>query len=273
MKLSCIPVSFFDAFLQGSMSIKDWAVLGRAEGLDAIDLSPLFVRSHTPMHLAKIKEELASAGMPVTMVVGYTDFTNPDRVQRAREMEYARNDVALASELGARYFRLLAGQDYPGLPVKDGIRWVIENFKRLADVADSYNIKLLFENHSKPRVWEYRDFSHPTEIFLEIFEKIKDTSIGINFDTANTLAYGDDPLPVLEAVLGKVETVHVADIAERGKARAAVIGSGIVPFREIFDRLESHGFDGWLCIEEASNTGISGLKEAIRFVRSNWRRE
>ena len=101
--------------------------------------------------------------------------------------------------------RIVAGQAHKGLNSNEGIRWVIENFKSASIVAEKYGIKLLYENHTKPGAWKYIDFSQPTEIFLEIAEGIKDTSIGINFDTANTIAYGDDPIPVLEQILDRVE--------------------------------------------------------------------
>ena len=49
MKLSCLPVSFFAEIIDGRMSIGDWAKMGSEIGLDAIDLSILFVadRSET----------------------------------------------------------------------------------------------------------------------------------------------------------------------------------------------------------------------------------
>ena len=48
MKLSCLPVSFFADILGGRMSVSEWARMGRELGLDAIDLSILFVPDRTP---------------------------------------------------------------------------------------------------------------------------------------------------------------------------------------------------------------------------------
>ena len=42
MKLSCLPVSFFNEIIDGTMSIGEWAEIGAEIGLDAIDLSVLF---------------------------------------------------------------------------------------------------------------------------------------------------------------------------------------------------------------------------------------
>ncbi|MDO8685644.1 MAG: sugar phosphate isomerase/epimerase family protein [Clostridiales bacterium] len=270
MKVSCIPVSFFTEILNGKMSMKEWAHIAAEAGLDAIDISIMFIKNHTPVYLNSIRKEIESEGMFITMVATYPDFSHPDSIQREREMEYLRHDVALTSNLGAKYLRILAGQAHPGTLVKEGIKWVVENFKEVSAVGDKFNVKLLFENHSKPGAWDYTDFSHPTEIFLEIAEGIRDTSIGINFDTGNTLVYGDDPIPVLKLVIDKVETIHAADMTTRGKLEHAPLGEGIVPFKEIFSLLKQNKFDGWICMEEASNTGKDGVKKAMDFVQKTW---
>jgi sugar phosphate isomerase/epimerase len=71
-------------------------------------------------------------------------------------------------------------------------------------------------------------------------------------------------------VIDRIETVHAADTAKKGALMPTVIGEGIVPFERIFDRLKKNGWDGWVCIEEASGTGVSGVLKAIEFVRGTW---
>jgi sugar phosphate isomerase/epimerase len=270
VQLSCLPVSFFKDIQTGRLSIGEWAEMAKCEGLDAIDLSAILVANHTPACLRRVKSDLERAGMPVVMITTYPDFTHPLRAQREREMEYVRRDTALAADLGAKYLRILAGQAHPETAVDQGIEWVVENFKRLDEVAGRLGVTLLFENHSKPGAWDLWDFSHPTEVFLEILEKTTDTGIRINFDTANALVYGDQTYDILEASLPRLETVHIADTGALGKQVPVVIGDGIVRFDEVFARLKRAGFNGWFCIEEASGTGRSGLQKAVHFSRSTW---
>jgi sugar phosphate isomerase/epimerase len=47
-----------------------------------------------------------------------------------------------------------------------------------------------------------------------------------------------------------------------------IIGRGVVPFKDIFSFLNKKNFSGWYCIEEASNKGIIGVEEAVRFVKN-----
>ena len=270
MKLSCLPVSFFSPIQSGAMSIGDWAVIARDCGLDAIDVSAILIKNHTPRALHSVKAELKAAGMSVTMITTYPDFSHPSDLQRRRELEYLRHDIAVASQVGARYLRVVAGQAHPETGRTEGVDWVVENFKRASAVADEYGVILLYENHSKPGAWQYADFSMPIDIFLEIYARTRDTSIKVNFDTGNPLVSGDKPVPVLAEVIDDVATLHVADNAEPGKLSPVVIGTGIVPFDEIFAFLKEHHFDGWFCIEEASNTGKEGIQAAVDFVRRSW---
>lgn len=78
-------------------------------------------------------------------------------------------------------------------------------------------VTLVYENHAKPGAWHTVDFSYATDIFLEIAEKTKDTSILINFDTANPVAFADEqePMKILSQIIHRLGTVHIADTSTR----------------------------------------------------------
>ena len=124
---------------------------------------------------------------------------------------------------------------------------------------------MVYENHAKPGAWDYIDFSHPTDIFLEIVEKTSGVGLGINFDTANTIAYGEDPIPVLKEVIKRIETIHAADTSTKGVLTHTLLGTGLVPFEEIFRILKTSNFNGWICIEEGSGLGIEGGSKSDQF--------
>ena len=99
---------------------------------------------------------------------------------------------------------------------------------------------------------------------------MKDTDVGINFDTANIIAYGADPIPVLKKVVDRVVTVHAADTSTKGALTPPVVGTGLVPFKEIFSILKASGFDNYICIEEWSNSGLEGIATSIANIRKLW---
>lgn len=270
MKMSCLPVSLFEDICSGKMDIAEWACEASRLGYDGIDISIMFLKNRTPTYLSKLKQELSEAGISIVMMTTYSDFTHPDPVQRRREFDYLVSDVALASEIGIKYLRILAGQAHPEMGVEEGIGYVLKNFEKIAPYGELYGVGLLYEDHAKPGAWDYVDFSYPPDIFLRICQGLHDSGIRLNFDTGNITAYGWDTMEVLPKVLDLVETIHVSDMAEKGRFSPTIIGTGVVPNREAFRFLKQNGFDGWLCIEEASGLGLEGIKIAHDFVRDAW---
>jgi len=192
MKLSCLSVSLFSAIINGEMTIREYAHLCKKLELDGFDLGIIQLKNHTPNYVNQLNKDFEEEGIKPVMITTYPDFTHPDALQREREFEYLRHDIALASNLGAKFLRITAGQAHPETPVKQGIQLVVEYFRKIVPVAEKFGIKLVYEDHSKPGAWSFMDFSNPPHIFLEIAKQIADTSIGINFDTANILVSGNE---------------------------------------------------------------------------------
>ena len=270
MKLSCLPVSFFKDIIGGSMSVKDWARMGQEIGLDAIDLSILFVPDRSRSAVAELRRIIEAGGMRVAMVTAYPDFTHPDAAQRDRELTLAKEVVDVAAALGAEMVRVTAGQAHPETGREDGIRWATEGLQRLVDRTRKSGVRLVYENHSKPGAWAYTDFSQPPEIFLSILRATADVGLGLNFDTANATAFSRDPLELLDQCIGRVVSVHAADTAVHGELRPVLLGTGLAPFDAIFRRLVRAGWNNWICIEEASFQGRAGVEKAAQFIRNLW---
>jgi sugar phosphate isomerase/epimerase len=271
MKMSCLSVSLFPKIQNGELSIKEYARFCKSIGLDAFDLGLILLKNHTPKYIRQVRDDIASEGIPLCMVTTYPDFTHPDALQREREFDFLVHDIALASSIGAQFLRITAGQAHPSTTRKAGVEWTVDYFKKAAPISDKYGITLVYEDHSKPGAWDYMDFSNPPDIFLEIAGRIRDTSIRINFDTANILVAGhENTIEVLDQVIDRVKTIHVAETATLGKMDPVPIGSGLVPFKEIFSYLKSKKFEGWLCLEEWGNKGQEGVREAVLFAKQTW---
>lgn len=271
MKLSCLPVSFFEDIIRDDMAIDEWAQIGADVGLDGIDLSVLFLKSLDPHHLDEIRRGIESAGMQLAMITSYPDFTNPEPEVRRQQIDLERRYIKAAGYLGAELLRITSGQAHPGLVEEDGIRWALEGFEACEVAAREAGVRLVLENHGKPGCWEFTDFDQPTHIFLKLAEAIQGTEIGINFDTANPIAYGDEPLSILEEVIDQVVSIHASDTDTAGALNHCLLGTGLVPFEQLFSYLKRCGFEGWICIEENSGKGVQGVRDAANFVRQTWR--
>ena len=271
MKISCLAVSLFPQIMKGEMDILEYIKLMKRLNLDGFDLGMILLKNKSAKELYMVGEHIAKESLPLIMVTTAPDFTHPNKNQRVAEFESMIQNIYVASDLGAKFVRIVAGQAHPGVSRKEGVDWTVSSFQQLVPIAEKKNIKLLYEDHSKTAAWEYLDFSNPPEIFLEIAERIKDTPIGINFDTANILVAGEDrTIEVLDKVFDKVETIHVNDISVKGTMSPTLIGTGIVPIKEVFTYLKGRSYDGWLCIEEWGNKGIEGVEKAVDYTRKAW---
>lgn len=270
MRLSCLPVSFFAEIIAGRMSVREWALTGALLGLDAVDLSILFVPDRSQAAVAALRRQIEGVGMRVAMVTSYPDLTHPDPARRACELELEQEVVAAAAALGAGLVRVTAGQAHPETSREAGVAWAVEGLTRLVETTRDSGVRLVYENHAKPGAWTYTDFSQPPDIFLEIAAGTAGSSLGINFDTGNAAAFSDDPLWLLEQVAGRVVSVHAADTAVKGSLQPVLLGTGITPFPALFGCLKASGWDGWICMEEASFQGIAGVRSAAAYIRKAW---
>jgi sugar phosphate isomerase/epimerase len=270
MKLSCLPVSFFDEIISGRMKLDEWARLGAGAGLDAIDLSILFLPEPTLTAARAARQQIQSAGMRVAMLTTYPDFTHPDAGQRQLELDKECQAVSLAAELGAELIRVTAGQAHPETSHELGIGWAVEGLRHLVERTKGEGVHIVYENHAKPGAWQYTDFSQPPDIFLRILSGVECPELGVNFDAGNATAFADDPLELLERVLPRLTSVHASDTSTRGKLNHTLLGSGLTPYPEIFRRLRRAGWDGWICMEEASFQGRAGVVSAANFIREVW---
>lgn len=270
MKLSCLPVSLYDDIFTGKNTVADWIQFGAELGLDAVDFSIKFFPERDTATLNHTIATLEKFNVQPCMLACYSDFTHPDPTQRQQELTNLKADIALAKALGAKFVRITAGQNHPGVERTTGVNWATDGFRRALDAAETHGITLAYENHTKGAPWDYWDFSQPTEVFLEILHALSDTPLGVCFDTANPLVLKEDVLSLLDKVIERVVVLHIFDMREAGKFEAVRVGTGASPIPQVFSRMRQTGYDGWLSIEEASRSGQVGFEQSIAYVRNAW---
>jgi sugar phosphate isomerase/epimerase len=270
VRLSCLPVSFYPDLAAGRMTLADWFRTAARLGLDGADVSVAHVASRRPVDLQRLAQQAEEAGVDVPMLATYTDFTHPDPVYRAKQVDELRAWIEAADRLHVTFLRVTAGQARPHVEEPDGIGWAVDGLTACLSEARDAGIRLLYENHTRGSIWQWNDFTHPAARFLDVVSRTRGTGLEVLFDTANNLVLGDDPVLVLEAVIDRLGAVHLSDIARRGEYGPTVIGSGVAPLRPLVERIRSAGFDGWISVEEASRTGEDGFRRAVEFADRVW---
>lgn len=270
MKLSCLPVSLYPELSAGRWTPADWFRFAAELGLDGADISVVHLGGTDTVNLRRVRGQAEDAGVRIAMLVTYADFTHPDATERARQVDELRRYIAAGRELGVEFIRVTAGQAHPGLERDAALEWAVDGLTACLDDAAQAGITLAYENHTKGYAWTYNDFSQPASIFLEIVRRTEGSGLRILYDTANTLATGDDPLAVLDAVKGRVAVIHTNDIARPGCFEPVVLGEGVAPIIPIYRTLIESGFDGWVSVEEAGKRGQEGFRKAIPYAEWAW---
>ncbi len=271
MKLSCNPLLFFkDIAVDRTMSLNDWFETAADLGLEGTEVQHCCLQSLEADYLAQIAGAASKNGLEVSQFISAPDFVNPDERLRRQQVLTLEWHIDAAALLGAHCVRITAGQEYPDVSTEQGIARVVDSFLECLEYAGRKTVWLAYENHYKDYFWDRPDFSARGEVFLEILDELRDTPLKVNFDCANPIMVGEDPVRLLERVADRVVHVHCTDRAKPFEYTHSVPGEGMVDYPSVFGILHRAGFDGWLSIEYNGTEGLAGLKRAVGNIRGIW---
>lgn len=290
IKIAVYPKCFeYDIGLYHTMSVFDWIAMARGNvDVEGLELYDRFLTSLDRDYLLRVADAVHEAGFVIPMFICSPDFTNPDRDERKRALEYEAKMVEVTHLFGGQgaVCRILSGQQYPGVSREQGVAWVIEAINQLIPVARSYGVILGMENHYKDSQWKFPEFALKMDVFLEIIKGIDERSFfGVQYDPSNAIVAGDDPIELLNAVRDRVVSMHASDRyfkkgvtqeqldQSRGTMGYAphlihgVIGKGLNDYDRIFQILSGEGFKGWVSIEDGMN-GLDEMRASARFLQA-----
>jgi sugar phosphate isomerase/epimerase len=282
--LAAFPKCFMDELcIKRSMSIFEWIRMAKTIDVEGVEFYNGFLESYDGEYLGKVKEALEDAGLQMPMFCYSPNFTDPDQLKRAEEVESERKMMRVAAFFGARTCRVLSGQRYPNVSRGDGVRWVVEAIRSLLPEAEGLKIILAMENHYKDNYWRYPEFAQRSDVFLEIVGQLESPWFGVNYDPSNALIAGEDPIELLEAVKHRLVSMHASDrylaggtledlrqmedsVGYASILRHGVVGSGMIDYDRVFETLRSIGFEGWISIEDGLN-GLDDIRDSANFLR------
>ena len=292
MPLAVFPTCYFDDLVAGRMDYVRWireAATLRTEGVEGVEHYDGFFPGVEPDALLPALDAMRETGLRSAMLCFSPDFTHPDPVERARQIERQREAIDLTLRLGARHCRTLSGQRHPGLTRREGLERAVEAIRRSADYAERRGVVLCLENHYKDGRWRYPEFAQEEELFLEILDRVQSPALGVQYDPSNAILASLDPVRFLERVRHRVVTMHASDrylepgatledlraadgtIGYPEKLRHGEIGCGLVDYDAIFRILSEAGFDGWISVEDGLE-GLDQLRRSVVFLAEKRRR-
>ena len=287
-KLSAFPKCYLDKIAgERSMSVFDWIEQAGSLDADGLEMYEGFFESLDEAYLDRVGEAIAAAGFAMPMLCCSPDFTHPDRAARDSAVARQAAMIHVTRRLGGEraVCRVLSGQRYPGLSIREGLDRVVPCIEASLEVAREANVVLGLENHYKDGFWLYPEFAQKREVFLALLDAIPDRDhFGVQFDPSNALVAGDDPVELLKLVADRVVSLHASDrylvdgatlddlrqsdgsIGYFDKLRHGVTGQGLNDYDAIFKILAEHHYEGWISIEDGMN-GMDEMAESLAFLR------
>ncbi len=163
-----------------------------------------------------------------------------------------RREIPLAAKLGAKFFRFCSVyKDDPETRAR-----LLADLKAAGEIAADYNITIILENHGGL-------LTKPSEC-RRLLEDVGRENVKLNYDPANFLFYGDDPLAALDEVLPQIGFTHFKSVRYvDGKGEYCRIRDGVIDYKKIFERLLP-GYNGDLGLEyETPEDAEAGTRDDL----------
>ena len=150
MKLSCIPICFFNDLINTrTMSLGDWVQMAHELDLDGIEMYKPYFREdqRDKDSMFHISDMIHSAGLEVSMFTSYADFSQPESAEIDRQMASIRWDVDAAVIFRTNIVRLTAGGWHGSQNTEETLRLVSKGLKANLDYAEEKGVILALEDH------------------------------------------------------------------------------------------------------------------------------
>lgn len=265
--LSWYPVRYVPTTLaQGQPPLEWWFEQAYALGVRLVEVHCDAMPSMLPEVVRQLRRRLEAHELEVALVLCAPDLADPDPQVRAQEHQRVVHALSVTRELGSRLVRVTAGRVHRDVPPQEGVDWCAEHLRRLAEAAERQSLRLLLENrHCGVRRRE-ADLAHRSEVFLDLWDRVRDSPLGVCFNTAAQLAQGEDPLTLLHAVADRTDHVHVND-RYPGQPGQTVLGEGACDLDAILAHLARMGYRGALGLEDDNPQGDAGTQHGLMYLR------
>jgi sugar phosphate isomerase/epimerase len=223
--------------------------------------------------IMKIKMMCVRAGLPIGYVGGGSMVGPPQ--QREERMVKGREDVDVASVIGAQMLRLFARHPWPETAQEQAALWrpMIQDFKELADYATEKGVILGLQNHNNS------SFCMTAEQALRILHEVDKDNLTFLWDTGQWLgSIGSDPRGEFDPKIDLYEDylIPTAPCASSVRAKIYQIDTGVetyLDYHRIFKILQDVDYNGNVSIVYEGSQGRNsctpeeGIALAVTYLR------
>ncbi len=194
----------------------------------------------TEQQLPKTIEKLRSLDIEISCLSSGACLKYKDKYAEAETeiVAYAQ----LASKLGTSYIRILADlEPAPNGEVDDD--YIVECLKKLAPIAEEYNVTLLVETNGV--------YCNSARL-AAVLDRVASRKVAALWDMHHPYRYMGEAPETTVANLGQyIKYAHVKDSVMRadGTVEYRLMGNGDIPVKEMIEALKTINYDGYISLE------------------------
>ncbi len=173
-------------------------------------------------------------------------------------VEYIRQVMSLAYELGPALVILQPGK-IPSDPTTPAALAMRQALIDLSQHGDRSGTRLALEIGL--------DDAETTKTFLDSFDT---GSLGLNYDPANLLLNGFDPIMSIFPLISHVLHSHAHDARKASASRIAAevpLGAGDIDWMTYLATLHTLDYPGWIVVEQESGANAASIANGVAFLR------
>lgn len=253
-QLSLMTLGMMKELVRKTMTVRDTLQVALDSEIPYVDVG--WVKGKQTL---AYRDALRETGLKVHCFNSTVSFLRKERTIR----NILKRDMTIAAGLGATLFMIvpynlfLDCRKAKRLGRTAVLERMIKGFRLAVEMGKTYGLAVCFETTPEESI-----HLSGAEDCRYILEQVPE--LGLVFDTANMLPHGDDPLASYEALKDRIVHVHLKDVAlvnekpsmfepevaaDGRLMRATVFGNGVIPVKEIYDRMRADGYTGTFAIE------------------------
>jgi len=246
-------------------------------GVDGVNLETCFLPSIEEDYILKLKKLLDKYKMERVLAWGHPDGLEAGKSKKA--IDDLRRHFEPTKKIGTDILRIVGSSlKYRDEPHEPQLKRLTKILKEVAEEAESYNLKLAYENH----------IDYTSEEILELIEKVDSESLKVNLDTGNTLRMFEDPLEAARKLAPYTVATHIKDLSPikynkfydtRGTPKdwffwaSVPVGDGIIDIPAIVEVLHDSGYKGVYaveidCLKEGHENEDEAVEKSVKYLRS-----
>jgi len=233
---------------------------------------------------ARIRDELASAGVRISGLGYYPNALSPDAAEAEAAVAHTRKVIEASARLGVGLVNTFIGRDWTKSVDENWPRF-LETWRPLIAFAEEHGVRVAIENcpmlFSRDEWPGGKNLAHSPAVWRRMFEDIPSPSFGLNFDPSHLVWQGLDIPAAVREFGPRIFHAHAKD-ARVDRHRLADVGIlafplqyhtpklpglGDVDWGAFFSALTDTGYDGPVCIEvedRAYEGSLEARKASLR---------